>query len=106
MPDDSLPETKGPRERLTATVHGFVQGVGYRDFCTRTAYRLSPTELSGYARNLPTGSSVEVVAEGPRALLESFLQQLHEGPGRARGGDIETSWSAATNEFDRFTTRY
>lgn len=95
-----------PQERLTALVHGFVQGVGYRDFCNRAAYRLSPTEVSGYSRNLPTGSSVEVVAEGTRPLLDALLQELYDGPGMARVASIETSWSAATHEFDRFTTRY
>ena len=105
-------------ERLTALVHGAVQGVGYRDFCSRTAYHLSHApaaggpspgapagELSGYVRNLHTGSSVEVVAEGPRALLDAFLQQLYDGPGMAGVLSIDISWSAATHEFDRFTTR-
>ena len=106
-PDTPLPSADPtPHERLIAIVHGFVQGVGYRDFCNRAAYRLSPTELSGYARNLPTGASVEVVAEGPRPLLDALLQQLYDGPGMARVASIETSWSAATHEFDRFTTRY
>lgn len=43
MPDDSAPPTGAvpPEQRLTARVHtlvhGFVPGVGYRDFCTRAA---------------------------------------------------------------------
>ena len=93
-------------QRLTALVHGFVQGVGYRDFCSRTAYRLDPVRLSGVARNLPNGTTVEVVAEGPRPLLEALLDTLYEGPGMARVFDIEVTWGAATHEFDRFTTRY
>ena len=111
MVDDSVPQ---PNQRLTALVHGFVQGVGYRDFCSRAAYRLSPVHsggghtgaISGRARNLSAGSTVEVVAEGPRHLLDAFLRQLYNGPGMARVMDIEVSWSAATNEFDRFTTGY
>ena len=93
-------------QRLTALVHGFVQGVGYRDFCSRTAYRLDPVRLSGIARNLPGGTTVEVVAEGPRPLLEALLDALYEGPGMARVFDIEVSWSTASHEFDRFTARY
>ena len=100
------PGDAGPDQRLTALVHGFVQGVGYRDFCSRTAYRLGPDALSGYARNLPTGTTVEVVAEGPRPLLEALLDKLYEGPGMARVIDVEVSWSAATGEFDHFSTRY
>ena len=102
-PPSSRPQ---PHERLTALVHGFVQGVGYRDFCSRVAYRLSPTDLSGYARNRSSGSTVEVVAEGPRHLLDALLQQLHQGPGMARVSSIDASWSTATHEFDRFTTHY
>ncbi|PZC42747.1 MAG: acylphosphatase [Chloroflexi bacterium] len=105
MPDTTAPPP-APHQRLTALVHGFVQNVGYRDFCRRQAYRLSPTDLSGYARNLSSGSTVEVVAEGPRQLLDSLLQQLHQGPGMARVSSIDATWSTATHEFDRFTTRY
>ena len=103
-------DDEGPRvERLTAQVHGFVQGVGYRDFCIRTAFHVaqgSLDEINGYARNLPNGTTVEVVAEGPRELLERFLKQLYDGPGMARVIDIETSWGAATREFDGFTASY
>ena len=95
-----------PDQRLTALVHGFVQGVGYRQFCRRTAFELGSGELSGYSRNLPTGTTVEVVAEGPRPLLEALLERLYDGPGMARVTDVEASWSAATGEFDHFTTRY
>ena len=106
VPEEIAPREPASPERLTALVHGFVQGVGYRDFCSRAAYRIDPTALSGYARNLPSGATVEVVAEGPRHLLDALLQQLYEGPGIARVSSIDTSWSAATHEFDRFTTRY
>ncbi len=103
--DDDRPRV----ERLTAQVHGFVQGVGYRDYCNRTAFQIardSPLKISGYARNMPNGTSVEVVAEGPRELLERLLKELHDGPGMARVIDLETSWGAATNEFDGFTVGY
>ncbi len=103
--DDEKPRV----ERLTALVHGFVQGVGYRDFCNRTALRVAQGSLdsiSGYARNMPNGTTVEVVAEGPRELLERFLGELRDGPGMARVIDIETSWGAATREFDGFRERY
>lgn len=102
-------EAEPPLERLTAQVHGFVQGVGYRDFCHRIAYDLGrgrPHPLSGYARNLPSGSTVEVVAEGPRPLLDALLERLYEGPSMARVTRIDVSWGSATREFDRFTTRY
>ena len=58
--------TAGRDQRLTAIVHGDVQGVGYRFFAQRQAARLG---LRGYVRNLRDGT-VEVVAEGPRPLLD------------------------------------
>ncbi len=101
---DTAPEVA----RLTAQVHGFVQMVGYRDFCKRTAFAISrdqPIKITGYSRNQPNGTTVEVVAEGPRALLERFLTALREGPGMAQVIDVEASWGAATREFDGFSAR-
>lgn len=102
--DDVTPGTV----RLTAHVHGLVQAVGYRDFCLRRADALSYGRLqriTGYARNLDAESTVEVVAEGPRDLLEKLLAALHRGPPAASVLKIDTSWSAATREFDRFRMR-
>jgi acylphosphatase len=66
--------------RLTATVKGRVQGVGFRWWTRARALELS---LSGAATNLEDGR-VEVVAEGPRAACEALLAALRgEGtPGR------------------------
>jgi len=46
---------------LHATVRGRVQGVGFREFVLTRARALG---LTGAARNLLDGRSVEVVAEG------------------------------------------
>ena len=95
--------------RLTALAHGHVQMVGYREFCRRSARALSRdagAPLQGYARNLANGSTVEVVAEGPRASLERLLGLLNEGPGAARVSKVEASWGAATLEFGGFVARY
>jgi acylphosphatase len=61
-------------------VTGRVQGVGYRYFVLQEATRLG---LTGFARNLPDGS-VEVVAEGPAAALETLRGLLLDGPSFAR----------------------
>lgn len=58
-------------------VEGRVQGVGYRDFARRTARRLG---VRGWARNRLDGT-VEVLAVGTAASLESFLADLRHGPG-------------------------
>jgi acylphosphatase len=85
-------------ERLTAIVHGDVQGVGYRMFVLREAARLG---LRGYVRNLPDGS-VEAVAEGPRPLLEQFLAALRRGPRAADVTEVDVTWSPAVGAFTNF----
>jgi acylphosphatase len=76
--------------RLTATVSGDVQGVGFRDFVRRKA---EPLGLRGRASNLPDGS-VEVVAEGDRATAETLLAALR---GRTPGSveRVDVRWSDA-----------
>ncbi len=66
-------------------IQGRVQGVGFRWFVMREALRL---KLGGFARNLPDGS-VEVVSEGPDAVLEQFEEQLRRGPSHARVDDVQ-----------------
>lgn len=58
--------------RLTAWVHGQVQGVGFRWWTRCRALELG---LAGHAANLADGR-VEVVAEGPRAACEKLLAVL------------------------------
>ncbi len=62
-------------QRLSAFVHGQVQGVGFR-WATRS--RALELGLVGYAANLADGR-VHVVAEGPRPDLDRLLAYLH-GP--------------------------
>ena len=67
-------------------VTGRVQGVGYRYFVLQEATRLG---LAGFARNLPDGS-VEVVAEGPAAGLDSLSGLLRDGPSFARVENVSS----------------
>jgi acylphosphatase len=62
--------------RLTAWVHGRVQGVGFRWWTRARALELG---LVGSAADKPDGR-VEVTAEGPRAACERLLALLR-GPG-------------------------
>lgn len=62
--------------RLTAWVHGRVQGVGFRWWVRSRALEFG---LVGSAANLEDGR-VEVVAEGPRSACETLLAALN-GPG-------------------------
>jgi acylphosphatase len=88
--------------RLSAIVHGRVQGVFFRDFTRREANALG---LKGYVRNVPDGS-VEVVAEGPAEMVERLLRQVNVGPSSARVDRVEVEWEEPRGEFRRFEVRY
>ncbi|MGO4384450.1 acylphosphatase [Specibacter sp. RAF43] len=74
-------EAAGPAAavRLTAVVHGTVQGVGFRYLAARKARELS---LAGSAVNRNDGT-VEVIAEGPPESVRALLDWLEspEAPG-------------------------
>lgn len=61
--------------RLTAWVHGHVQGVGFRWWTRSRALELG---LTGYAANQADGR-VLVVAQGPRAACDQLLALLRGG---------------------------
>lgn len=65
-------EASGPSVRLTAVVHGRVQGVGFRYF---TACKARELALSGSAVNRSDGT-VEVTAVGPPAAVQRLLDWL------------------------------
>lgn len=88
--------------RLSAIVHGRVQGVFFRDFTRRQAWALG---LTGYVRNLRDGT-VEVVAEGSQDTLQQLLEQIKVGPSRAWVDKVDFHWGDHSGEFDRFEVRY
>lgn len=88
--------------RLSAIIHGRVQGVFFRDFTRRQAWALG---LMGYVRNLPDGT-VEAVAEGPRDALDKLLERLEAGPSGARVDKVDFRWEEHSGEFDLFEVRH
>ena len=88
--------------RLHAYVFGLVQGVNFRYYTQREAVNRG---LTGWVRNRFDGS-VEVVVEGKKPALQKFLVFLHRGPPSARVDRVQSDWSEATGEFDRFRVRY
>ena len=62
--------------RVAFTVHGHVQGVGYRSYVRHEAQALS---LSGYVRNEWDRTVVGQV-EGSESVLEAFRSALERGP--------------------------
>ena len=90
------------RACLRAIVSGTVQGVNFRYYTARRAEALGVT---GWVANRWDGT-VEVVAEGTRAELESLLDWLGHGPPSARVEGVESTWEKPTGEYDAFRVRY
>jgi acylphosphatase len=89
-------------EEFHAIVKGRVQMVMYRDFATRAAHKLG---VAGRVRNLPDGT-VEVVAQGERKNLETFIARLQKGPILARVDDVRVDWKTPHMAFDSFEILY
>jgi len=87
--------------RLTAWVHGRVQGVGFRWWIRARALELG---LAGSAANLPDGR-VEVVAEGSRDACQALLDALNgpDTPGRVR--TVVVRWGQSRGERAGFVER-
>jgi acylphosphatase len=89
-------------QELYATVHGDVQGVGFRYFVVERALGLG---LRGYARNLDDGN-VEVLAQGSRPALESLLTLLWRGPSAAHVTQVEARWGTPSTHVSGFHVRW
>ena len=89
------------RARLTAWVHGRVQGVGFRWWVRSQALRLG---LAGTATNLGDGR-VEVVAEGGRQACGELLMLLGgpSAPGRVSG--VTHRWGSPLGDVSGFSER-
>ena len=75
-------------QRLSVTIRGAVQGVGFRPFVFRLAEELG---LTGWVNNSAQGVFIEV--EGRRDRLQSFLLRIpREKPPRAFIQSLESSW--------------
>lgn len=85
-------------ERVTITVRGVVQGVGFRWHARRQATALG---LRGTVRNRPDGA-VDIVAEGERAALARLVTWARRGPPGALVEDAEVTWGEAGGGFPDF----
>ncbi len=92
-------ESNGDLQRLSATVIGRVQGVGFRWWARSAAERMG---LTGWVMNGPDERSVELVAEGPRAALDELVRMLHDGPPGAMVDRVDASHSPAAGSYSRF----
>ncbi|MGW0521012.1 acylphosphatase [Crossiella sp. NPDC003009] len=87
--------------RLTAWVHGRVQGVGFRWSTRAKALELG---LVGWARNARDGR-VEVVAEGARELCGELLRYLQSGDTPGQVTTVVEQWAGAKGGLTGFTER-
>ncbi|MGH2582336.1 MAG: acylphosphatase [Anaerolineales bacterium] len=86
------------RVRVHAFLSGMVQGVGLRYFVNQ---RASSMPITGWVRNLRDGR-VELVAEGSRTDLETFIADVKQGPRGAQVTDVDLDWGDADGSFSSF----
>jgi acylphosphatase len=72
-------------KRLSISVSGHVQGVGYRYFAREAAESLG---VSGWVRNHFDGT-VEIEAQADPETLRQFRSRLRQGPPHAFVSDLE-----------------
>ena len=89
----------GGLERLSATVTGRVQGVGFRWWVRSFADRMG---LTGWVMNGADERSVELVAEGPPPALEELERLLRQGPPGAVVDRVDATRSPASGRYGRF----
>ena len=87
--------------RLTAWVHGDVQGVGFRWWTRCRALELG---LTGYAANQADGR-VLVIAQGSRESGEKLLQLLQGGATPGHVDEVVADWSQPQERFSGFVER-
>jgi acylphosphatase len=96
----TLPKRPEPA-RVHIWVTGRVQGVGFRAFVLQSAPMFG---LTGWVHNVGY-DQVETVAEGPRDVLERFVDVLKTGPRASRVDEARVEWETPTGEFEGFTVR-
>ena len=89
-------------KRLTLTITGMVQGMGYRYASQKEAKKRG---FLGYVTNLDDGS-VEMVVEGKEQDLKDFVSWCYNGVGPAVVHQVDQSWRSATGEFPDFMIKF
>jgi acylphosphatase len=82
-----IPRDSSPRSATAhLSIHGRVQGVGFRDALGRQALERG---IDGWVRNRRDGS-VEAVIQGDLPEVEALIRWAHEGPPAARVERLES----------------
>ncbi len=90
-------------KRAHLIIHGRVQGVCFRAETWSTALRIGG--LSGWVRNRSDGT-VEVLVQGERRDVETFIGWCRQGPPRARVTDVAIDWEEPGGDLEDFDVRY
>lgn len=85
--------------RAHVWVKGRVQGVGFRAYVEYCARQIGG--LTGWVRNVGY-DTVEAVAEGQRANVESLIEMMKSGPRSSRVDDADVEWESPAGEFQDF----
>jgi acylphosphatase len=96
-----MSETPGGRTRVAATVHGRVQGVGFRHFVVVSARRL---QVDGWAANAPDGT-VTCEIEGEAGAVAELVRELERGPMGAYVERVDLAPRVATGTRAGFEIR-
>lgn len=87
--------------RVTAFVHGFVQGVGFRWFTRAKALELG---LAGSATNMSDGR-VQVIVEGRATAVDALLEWLRTGDTPGAVDDVVEQRTAPRLDLKGFDIR-
>jgi len=85
-------------KRVRAIVSGRVQGVWYRAHARDKAVALG---VVGFVRNLPDGT-VEIVAQGEDALVESLMEWAQVGPPLGEVSEVRIRDMVEDEDFTSF----
>lgn len=77
--------TVPPQKKLRLVIHGYVQGVFFRNSMCREAQRLG---VSGWVRNRSDGS-VEAAVHGDSAAVDALVRWARRGPELAHVERVE-----------------
>lgn len=83
-------------------IYGEVQGVGFRYATLRQAREFG---LVGWVRNAPDGT-VEIVAQGEKAVLESLINWIKTGPNFSTMRGVEARWQTPQEQYQNFEIQY
>ena len=91
----------GKKVRAHLHIRGRVQGVYYRVSTVQEAQKLG---LTGWVMNCSDGS-VEAVAEGMQATIESLIAWCRQGPAGARVDSVQVRWEVFKDDFPGFVVK-